>query len=128
MNTIFFKKETVIEAYGLETLIVAYMILDQFNNTDVNYYHYDYSNGDYDLTKMVNGKEEESQVTLFTQVPDYIAAIANAIVYGKIHKAVRICKKNNLPLKINKLMNAHILLTGDDREYRTKLYKLFTLR
>ncbi len=77
---------------------------------------------------MVNGKEEESQVTLFVQVPDYITVIANAIVYGKIHKAVRICKKNNLPLKINKLMNAHILLTGDDREYRTKLYKLFTLR
>lgn len=128
MKTEFLKKETVIEVYGLETLIVAYMILDQFNNTDVNYYHYDYSNGDYNLTKMVNGKEEESQVTLFTQVPDYIAVAANAIVYGKIHKAVRICKKNNLPLKINKLMNYHILLTGDDHECRTKLYKLFTLR
>lgn len=128
MKTEFLKKETVVAVYGLETLIVAYLILDQFNHTDVNYYHYDFRDNDFNLTKMINGNEEESQVTLFTEIPDYIAVIANAIVYGKIHKAVRICKKNNLPLKINKLMNSHILLTGDDREYRTKLYKLFTLR
>ena len=29
MKTEFLKKETVLEVYGLETLIVAYLILDQ---------------------------------------------------------------------------------------------------
>lgn len=77
---------------------------------------------------MVNGNEEESYVTLFTEIPDYIAVLANAIVYGKIHKAVRICKKNDLPLKLNKLMNTYLLLTREGFESRTKLYKLFRLR
>lgn len=104
------------------------MILDQFNHTDVNYYHYDFRDNDFNLTKMVNGHEEESQVTLFVEIPDYIAVLANAIVYGKIHKAVRICKKNDLPLKLNKLMNTYLLLTRDGFESRTKLYKLFRLR
>ena len=128
MKTEFLKKETVMAVYGIETLIVDYLILDQFNHTDADYYHYDFRDNDFNLTKMVKGNEEESYVTLFTEIPDYIAVLANAIVYGKIHKAVRICKKNDLPLKLNKLMNTYLLLTRDGFESRTKLYKLFRLR
>lgn len=129
MKTEFIKKETVVSVYGTETLVIAYMILDQFNHTDVEYYHYEFIGNDFNLTKKVRGNEEESHVTLFTEVPDYIAVLANAIVYGKIHKAVRICKKNDLPLKLNKLMNTHLLISRDGfGSSMTRLYKIFTLR
>lgn len=101
---------------GIELMVISNIIMDYFTHTENEEYLYSHSDEDSvgTLTKKVKGECLTQRVYVYRNIPQDIILISNAILEGKIFKAVKLAKKADLPINLSKILDVKLTTQFND--------------
>jgi hypothetical protein len=101
---------------GIELMVLSSIIMDYFTHTATEEYLYSHSDEDIigTLTKKVKGECLTQHVHMYRNIPQDVILISNAILEGKISKAVKLAKKADLRINLSKLLDVKLITQFND--------------